>query len=126
MFEELLLPWWKFPIYAFTIGLTAVCVRVAITFDVNTWLRNRQEEKQKKERLDIVRDCSHIWTLYRESTHSRCDSCGVLIATTLLLSAQQLAPRGNVPSPVFSGEVRRMVINVGEGDVLTDDYVGKR
>ena len=123
--EELLIPWWKLPIYVLSIGLTTVCVRIAITFDVNAWLQKKQEDKQKKEALKRVNECSHIWTLYRSSTHSRCDRCGCLISTTLLLSANEFSKRGKVPAPTFSGEANRMLIHVGVGDIITDDYVGK-
>lgn len=125
MLEDLLLPWWKPPIILVAIGFLAVCLRIAVTFDVNAWLQKRQDDKQKKERMELVQDCSHLWTLYRDSTHSRCDSCGGLISTTLLLSAREFAPRGNVPSPVISGEARFMMIKVGKGEIVTDNYVGK-
>lgn len=127
MVEELLLPWWKLPFYALALGLMVLSIRVAITFNMNDFLENRRQDKLNRYNLKRANQCSHCWTLFVDSPHSRCDFCNGLISTTLLLTMQQLAlQEDDITHPMISGQVRGITIEPQEGGILVSDYIGKR
>ena len=87
--EALVLPWWKIVIYVALSVIAVITVKFTVTFDLNTWLKERRETKKLKESEQIVSECAHIWTLYICSPYSRCDKCLVLISTAILLFARE-------------------------------------
>ena len=119
--EAILLPWWKLVIYMATVTLGIIAVRISIKFDVNKWLKTRNEAKRIKDREKASRNCKHIWTLYTNSPYSRCDNCLVLISTSILVAARA----GLNPKPVISGHTS-LLMTPGADELVTSGYIGDR
>ena len=41
--ETLFLPWWKGLVYIFALTLSIAAIRVTVKFDLNAWLKRRDE-----------------------------------------------------------------------------------
>ena len=118
--EIILIPWWKFPIYIATATIGIIAIRISIKFDVNAWLKVRKESKELNDREKASIKCLHIWTLYTDSPHSRCDKCLVLISTSILFFARAYLD----PKPVISGQIIGMMIKPGQNELQTSNYIG--
>lgn len=118
--ETILIPWWKFPIYIAIATIGMVVIRISIKFDVNAWLKTRKESKELNDRKKASIKCRHIWTLYADSPHSRCNKCLVLISTSTLFTARAYLD----PKPVISGQITGRMINPGQNELQTSDYIG--
>ena len=120
--ETVLLPWWKIVIYIASLVLAVITIRVTITFDINSWLKERKEAKELRDRDKASRNCQHIWTLYPNSPYSRCDNCLILISTGILITARTYLPH----KPVISGELAGMLMKPGRNEMVTTNYLGAR
>lgn len=122
MMEELLLPWWKVPIYILSALIGIAAIRLTLKFDINEWSRERRKQKQLKSQWKRIENCGHTWTLYEHSEYSQCSKCMVLISTTILLTAMEAQIEDVRILAIRSG----ITINA-KGEVLyTDDAIGKR
>ena len=121
MLEELILPWWKIPIYILTTLIGIAAIKVTVKFDVNEWRRERRKQKLLKAQHKRIESCRHVWTLYDSSEFSQCNKCMVLISTSILLMAMNAQV----------DDVRIYTVHTGvmistKGEVLyTDDPIGK-
>ena len=120
--EAFLLPWWKPIVYLFSLVLMLLTVRIAINFDVNTWMESRRKSKDIKARQKRSMNCSHAWTLYHTSPYSQCNYCLAWIATSTLLAAIQLSDH----KPIIFGESYVIIATPSVGDIIVNDFIGKR
>ena len=92
--EQLILPWWKLPLYMLAVVVSGVAIRIAIKFDVNEWLKQRKEGRTKKDMEKAATTCGHLWTYYPHSPFSTCNLCLALIPTsTLAYAIRNLEPK---------------------------------
>lgn len=120
--ETILIPWWKPLIYLAAITLCVITIRISIKFDVNAWMKARQESKELKHRKKVSSKCQHMWTLYTHSQFSICNKCLVLISTPILHTAIE-SPG---PKPIILGCVSMMTIKPGPNRLITSDYIGAK
>ena len=120
--EALLLPWWKPVIYMVTVTLGAITFKISVNFDINTWLKERKESKELRDREKASRKCSHIWTLYTHSPYSRCDKCLILISTSILNFASEYSST----KPLISGIANGVLMKPGTKEIVTSDYIGSK
>ena len=45
MVEELLVPWWKIPVYVLVATFSVVAIRFTVKLDMNEWLKQRRKIK---------------------------------------------------------------------------------
>ena len=122
LIEALLLPWWKPVIYMVTVTLGAITFKISVKFDINTWLKERKESKELRDREKASRKCSHIWTLYTHSPYSRCDKCLILISSSIL----NLARVYSSTKPLISGIANGVLMKPGTKEIVTSDYIGSK
>ena len=111
LIESLLLPWWKVVIY---IVVTVLTVRIAITLNINEWMKSRAQSKAQRDRVKRVEECKHAWTLHHYGLYSQCVSCHAFISNSLLVMARNVQD----PDLLIVGEVRGVAITPGEGDLV--------
>ena len=116
--KALLLPWWKVPVYVLAAAFAITTVKVAIKFDINTWLAAREKAKRQRDHQKQVEKCSHVWTLYENSQYSICNKCMVYIATSTLLVA-----RYSDTPPTIAGEMHGAYLRPGEGSLFATHWV---
>ena len=116
-----LLPWWKPLIYLLVAFGGAATFKVSMTFNLNEYLKRRDEGKVQKERLKDVKGCMHIWNLYLRSEFSQCNLCMAVIKTALLLYAREHFDE----KPTIIATSPSVQVNP-EGTIQVSDYIGRR
>ena len=124
LLDALFVPWWKpvlfIPATALSLALSVVAVRFTISFDLNAWLRKREESRFNAEALKRAEQCMHAWTLYPSSPYSQCASCQAWIPTSILVAARALSDI----KPIILAEHPGVVVSHEGPMVVVRSYTG--
>ena len=66
------------------IGVATGAVKIQIQFDLNDYLKDRQENKERKRIEKISKRCFHAWVIYPANDLAQCNLCFIFIKNSTL------------------------------------------